>query len=67
MCMDKPKAAAPPPPPAPPPVETGDLSIKSKKKKQSARGKRAKSGSAPFRTDLSMNVGSPATGLSIHK
>lgn len=67
MCGPKPKAAPPPPPPAPPPVETADLSIKSSKKKQSARSKRAKSGAAQFRTDLSMNAGSGATGLSIHK
>lgn len=68
MCMDKPKAAAPPPPPAPPPVETADLSIKSSKKKQSTRGKKAKSGAANFRTDLSMNTGSAGgSGLSIHK
>lgn len=67
MCMDSPDPAPAPPPPAPAPAETADLSVKSKKKKQSARSKRATSGSAPYRKDLSISTGSPTTGLSIHQ
>jgi hypothetical protein len=66
MCFPKPKVQTPPPP-APPPVETGELSVKSTQKKKSVRAARATSGSAGFRTDLSMNAGKAATGLSIHR